>query len=129
MKKKILILSMLATMSSHVLADGYGYMVFTLTDGSMQSIAANGLNLSFGNGKLTATSGTEIVAIPLESLQSMAFSKEGLTGIQPIDYGQLTIDDSTEIYNLRGQKVSKEQMQRGIYIVKTKERTYKMIVK
>ena len=33
------------------------------------------------------------------------------------------------IYDLQGHKVSKEQMKKGVYIVKTNSRTYKMVVR
>ena len=46
-----------------------------------------------------------------------------------MDYGQLTMDNATEIYDLQGKKIQKEQMRKGAYIVKTKEKTYKLIVK
>jgi hypothetical protein len=39
------------------------------------------------------------------------------------------LDEATDIYDLQGHKVSKDQMRRGVYIVKTNSRTYKMVVK
>ena len=46
-----------------------------------------------------------------------------------VKIGEATLDEATDIYDLQGHKVSKEQMKKGAYIVKTKNRTYKMIVK
>lgn len=129
MKKKILMLSLWAAMSGTVAADEYGYMVFTLNDGTTQSISTEGLSLNFGNGKLTATSGTSTLTIQLEDLKKMAFSSENVTGIETIGNTQATIDSQADIYNLRGQKVTKDQLEKGVYIVKTKDKTYKVIVK
>ena len=129
MKKKILMLSLWAAMSGTVAADEYGYMVFTLNDGTTQSISTEGLSLNFGNGKLTAKSGTNTLTIQLEDLKKMAFSSENVTGIESIGNTQATIDSQADIYNLRGQKVTKDQLEKGVYIVKTKDKTYKVIVK
>jgi hypothetical protein len=49
------------------------------------------------------------------------------TGIEEITAE--TLDEATDIYDLQGHQVTKDQMKRGVYIVKTKTRTYKMIVK
>ena len=39
------------------------------------------------------------------------------------------LDEATDIYDLQGHKVQKEQMRRGAYIVKTKQGTCKIVVK
>ena len=56
-------------------------------------------------------------------------SDETATSIETIENSQLTIDDSTDIYDLQGHKVTKAQMKKGVYIVKTKQGTYKMVVR
>jgi hypothetical protein len=40
-----------------------------------------------------------------------------------------TLDDAIEIYDLQGHQVNKAQMRKGVYIVKTKEKTCKIVVK
>ena len=49
------------------------------------------------------------------------------TGIEAIT--SATLDEDTDIYDLQGHKVTKAQMQKGVYIVKTKNRTYKIVMK
>ena len=49
------------------------------------------------------------------------------TGIEEITSD--TLDEAADIYDLQGHKVSKDQMRRGVYIVKTKNRTYKIMAK
>jgi len=129
MKKNFFILSMLAATSSPLLADDYDYLVFTLTDGSAQSITAEGLSLKFNNGNLTAKSGTSTLTLSLTSLKKMEFSKDGTSGIEAVERSKGDIDSSSEIYDLQGRRVTKEQMRKGIYIVKDKNRTYKVNIK
>lgn len=53
--KKIIILSMLMLLGVGVRAADYGYLVFTLSDGTTKSITSTGVNITFADGKLTAT--------------------------------------------------------------------------
>jgi hypothetical protein len=77
-------------------------------------------------------SGTVLVVgsqtFTLTNLSKMYFSNTDETaGIEEIT--NATLDEATEIYDLQGHKISKEQMRKGAYIVKTKSRTYKILVK
>ena len=73
--KKLLILTMLAALTTGARAAEYNYLVFTLSDGSEQAIVATGLNITFTDGNLVATTGNETLAtIPLASLLKMQFS-------------------------------------------------------
>jgi hypothetical protein len=38
-------------------------------------------------------------------------------------------DENAEIYDLQGHQIQKEQMRKGVYIIKTKNRTRKILVK
>jgi hypothetical protein len=49
------------------------------------------------------------------------------TGIEEIT--SATLDEATDIYDLQGHKVTKAKMTKGVYIVKTKSKTYKMVVR
>ena len=125
MKKRLLTMSLLAALSGQLLADDYSYMVFTLSDGTTQRISVAGLSMSISGGNLTATSGTDVLTLPLTSLKTMAFANGATTGIDAT-----TTDDGTEeIYDLQGHRVTRSQMRKGVYIIKTKNRTYKVNVK
>ena len=50
-----------------------------------------------------------------------------ITGIQQLKAEAL--DETTDIYDLQGKKVTKEQMRKGAYIIKTKQGTYKIVLK
>ena len=49
------------------------------------------------------------------------------TGIEEIT--SATLDEATDIYDLQGHKISKAQMHKGVYIVKTKQGTHKIVMK
>ena len=106
-------------------ADVYTYLTFETTDGTKGSVAIESLTLSINGTTLTA--GTQ--SFTLTNLAKMYFSTtdESTTGIESISIESL--DEATDIYDLQGHKVTKEQMRRGVYIVKTKSKTYKMVKK
>ncbi len=39
------------------------------------------------------------------------------------------MDEATDIYDLNGRKLTKDRLQNGVYVVKTKSGTYKIVVK
>ena len=123
MKHLLLTLILMAgLLSAH--ADEYAYLTFMTTDGIKASVKVSSLKLTISGTTLTA--GTK--SFTLANLSKMYFSATNeTTGIH-----QLTVkamEDVTDIYDLQGRKVSKEQMRNGAYIIKTKQGTYKIIVK
>ena len=42
---------------------------------------------------------------------------------------RLSDDDSEEIYDLQGHRVTRAEMRKGVYIIKTKNRTYKVNIR
>ena len=125
MMKKIFILLtvLLATLTAQ--AESYTYLTFETTDGAKASVAVENLTLTINGTTLTAGS----QQFTLSNLSKMYFSTsdETATGIEEIT--SASIEEATDIYDLQGHKVSKEQMRKGVYIVKTKSRTYKMVVR
>ena len=124
MKKLVVFLTMMmGTLAIH--AADYTYLTFETTDGAKASVSVGNLTLSISGTTLTAGS----QSFTLSNLSKMYFSisDETTTGIEEITNAAL--DEVSEIYDLKGHKVSKEQMCKGVYIVKTKSRTYKMVVR
>ena len=108
-----------------VRATDYPYLTFELTDGTKASVSVSSdVTITFSGTTLTI--GSE--SFTLTNLSKMYFSTTSeTTGISEV---QAISDDEIEaIYDLRGHKVSKEQMRRGVYIVKTKNGTSKVTVK
>ena len=125
MMKKIFILLtvLLATLTAQ--AEGYTYLTFETTEGAKASVSVENLTLTINGTTLTAGS----QQFTLSNLSKMYFSTsdETATGIEEIN--SAAIEEATDIYDLQGHKVSKEQMKKGVYIVKTNSRTYKMVVR
>jgi hypothetical protein len=122
--KKFLLLLMALVGALTVQAEEYAYLTFETTDGEKASVAVSSLTLTINGNTLTAGSQT----FTLSNLSKMYFSNiNETTAIEEITTA--TLDEAADIYDLQGHKVTKEQMKRGVYIVKTKSRTYKMIVK
>lgn len=124
MKKKVLLLmALIGALNVH--AEGFTYLTFETTDGAKASVDVSSLKLTISGNTLTAGSQT----FTLTNLSKMYFSTtdETTTGIEEIDVN--TIDESADIYDLKGHKIPKTQMKKGVYIVKTNNKTYKMIVR
>lgn len=128
MKKIVLLLMTLVGALAVQAEDTYTYLTFETTDGAKASLPVSSLTLTISGNTLTA--GSE--SFTLSNLSKMYFSNDDqTTAINEIDYSQTDdlLSESTDIYDLQGHKISKEQMRKGIYIIKTKSKTYKMIVK
>ena len=122
--KKIVIIMMALVGALIVQAEEYAYLTFETTDGAKASVDVSSLTLTVSGNTLTAGSQT----FTLSNLSKMYFSNTSeTTAIEEITTA--TLDEAADIYDLQGHKVTKEQMKRGVYIVKTKSKTYKMIVK
>ena len=124
MKRIVLLLMAVVGVLSMQAAD-YTFLTFETTDGAKASVAVENLTIIISGTTLTA--GTQ--SFTLSNLAKMYFSAsdESTTGIEEIT--SATLDEATDIYDLQGHKVSKAQMCKGVYIVKTKSRTFKMVVK
>ena len=127
MKKIVLLLMTLVGGGLAVQAeDSYTYLTFETTDGAKVSVSVLSLPVTINLDNSTLAIGNETFA--LADLSKMYFSTQSeTTGIQEIS--SATIDEAADIYDLQGHKVTRTQMKKGVYIVKTKERTYKIMAK
>lgn len=125
MNKLLLTLLTTAVMVTASAAD-YQYLTFEMTDGTKASVEAANLSLIFDGTTLKV--GKE--SFTLTNLTKMYFSTgDETTGISQIENGELKFDNSTEFFDLKGNRVSKDQKRKGIYIVKTKNGTAKLTVR
>ena len=123
MRRNLLFLFVaMSTLSLH--AEDYTYLTFETIDGAKTSVPATSLTLTISGTTLTV--GEQ--SFTLSNLSKMYFSASNeTTGIST-----LTLDDwntVTDIYDLKGQKISKSEMKNGVYIVKTQKGTFKVVVK
>ena len=109
-------------LSAH--AGEYTFITFELSDGTKASVPVTSLTMTISGNTLKAGSETFV----LTNLSKMYFtSTNETTTIDEVTTDAL--DDAAEIYDLKGHKVTKNQMKRGVYVVMTKTKTFKMIVK
>ena len=123
MKKVFLLLAvMIGSLTAQ--AGDYPYLTFETEDGTKTSISTVSLTIHIQDGKLMAGS-TELT---LADLSKMYFStSDETTGIEEVNI--TTLDESVDIYDLQGRKVSKEQMRHGVYVIKTNKGNRKVSVK
>ena len=125
MKKIVLLLMTLVGGGLAVQAeDSYTYLTFETTDGAKVSVSVSSQPVTINLDNSTLAIGNETFA--LADLSKMYFSTQSeTTGIQEIS--SATIDEAADIYDLQGHKVTKVQMKKGVYIVKTNSKTYKIV--
>jgi hypothetical protein len=126
MKKALFVLmAMMAVPAAY--ADDYPYLTFETTDGSKASVSTSQLTITIDGTTLTA--GTQ--TFTLVNLAKMYFSTSdestSATGVSNVMAADL--DEAAEIYDLNGRRITRDQMHRGIYIIKTQKGTYKVNVK
>jgi len=123
MKKLFLFLTLMTGMLTAQAAD-YTYLTFETTDGAKVSVEASSLTITISETTLTAGS----QSFTLSNLSKMYFStSDETTGIKAISAQELS--DATEVYDLNGRKVQKDQLRKGVYVVKTKNGTHKIAMK
>lgn len=132
MMKKTMLLTLLGALSWGARAADYNYLVFTLTDGTVQAVTASNLTLAVDNDNLTASSGpTVLYTVALSSLQAMEFSNDGsTTGINTITADTLVSDEATQVYDMGGRLMPRgASLPKGVYIIKNNGKTIKMQIK
>lgn len=127
MKKAALFIMLLAGTLS-LKADGYAYLTFETADGKKVSVPLTSLTLSLSASELTA--GAQVFALSDLTKMYFSVSDETVTGITSLGAEAVAeSDESAVFYDLRGRRVSRDQMRSGIYIVKSKNKTAKIFVK
>ena len=119
MKKKLVTTALLGVMLA-AQADEYNYLSVEKTDGTVISLSASDLTITFTDGYLMAG-----------NLSKMYFSNTGATGINSIiDDENISIGDADAIYDLNGRQLPQgAQLHKGVYIVKKNGRTLKVQVR
>jgi hypothetical protein len=134
MKRFVLLLTVLVGALTAQASGGsdYPYLTFETTDGAKASIPVSSLTMTINGNTLTV--GDQ--QFTLTNLAKMYFSTtdETAAGIENVNDNE----SYTEIYDLQGKRLQVSmadgkslngQLPKGVYIVKTKEKTYKMMVR
>ncbi|MCR5334493.1 MAG: T9SS type A sorting domain-containing protein [Bacteroidaceae bacterium] len=123
MKKLFALLAFLAS-TLVIYAQDFAYLTFQTTDGAKISVPASSLTITISGTTLTAGSQT----FQLSNLSKMYFSSDNQsTGVSTLTSDDL--DGTSEIYDLNGRKVSTANLQKGVYIIKSKNGTSKIAQK
>ncbi len=130
MKKKLLFLSLLASLSTGLRADDFQYLVFTLSDGTTKSISATGLTMTFADGILTVTDGTKTLSLTAAQLTKMEFSNDDAAGIASLTVDELNSADA-QVYDLNGRRLQQplSALGKGVYVIKSNGHSTKIQVK
>ncbi len=129
--KRNLLIGMFAIGTTVALAYDYPYLVFQTTDGNATSVEVSDLTISVNGTSLVVTNGDGTQTFTLSDLSKMYFSQTA--GIDDIrdDNGQ-----AVEVFHLSGQRVgsfidlrsARQQLEKGIYIVKSNGQTSKISI-
>lgn len=125
--KKMVMMAAFALLGTSAMADDFHYLTFETTDGAKASVEISALSMTIDGTTLAAGNQT----FPLSNLSKMYFSvsdeTSSATGIRQLD--NLNWQEILAVYDLQGHKIAKEQMKKGVYIVKTQGGTYKIASK
>lgn len=123
MKEFILLLSIM-TNTFTAKASDYPYLTFEMTDGTKVSVQTSSISINISSTTLTVGDQT----FTLTNLSKMYFSPTNLTtNITPITVSEW--NTVTEIFDINGRKVRKEQLQKGVYVIRNKKGNYKIAAK
>lgn len=122
-KKLLLLLTFLPLLKAQ--AGDFRYLTFEMKDGVKTSVDVSLLTLTINDRILTVASRS----FAISNLNRMYFSAsdETTTGIELLTSELL--DEAVEVYDLKGHKVQKNKIKNGVYVVKTKERIFKLVKK
>ena len=119
MKKIVLLLAIMASVTLSAHAEGYPFLTVQHSDGSQQSFASSGLVITFNDGNMVVSQNGTKTTLALSDLSKMFFSTT--SGIQQMENGELKMEN-TPVYDLSGRKIinqsaSLKTLPKGIYIV------------
>ena len=119
MKKIVLLLAIMASVTLSAHAEGYPFLTVQHSDGSQQSFASSGLVITFSDGNMVVSQNGTKTTLALSDLSKMFFSTT--SGIQQMENGELKMEN-TPVYDLSGRKIinqssSLKTLPKGIYIV------------
>lgn len=115
-------------------AEDYPYMMFQTHDGTVQTLASASLTITFSNGNMVVSNGTESKVIALTDLSKMFFTSDPAS----VEATQTeTMNEPVEVFTMTGISMGKYEsmkqaqatLERGIYVVKSKNKTLKITVK
>lgn len=140
---KALILSLgLMAVAIGASAQSYSYVTLQQTDGTEQSLAVDGLKITFSDGNLVAVNGQTTATVALSKMAKMYFADspaaiaavtDGSATDVCIRGGQLYVnapaDTPVSVFTLDGRAVPARGLSAGVYLVRVGGRTYKVMAR
>jgi len=135
MNKKLLLLIGTCLSGVTVCADTYSYLTFQKSDGSAVSVSVSSLTMTFADGKLVVSNGTDNQELAVADLTSMNFSKTGTSAIKDVVISDA--DGEIEAFSLQGVSYGKfkslqtfkSDAAAGVYVIKGNGKTQKTAVR
>ncbi len=122
-------------------ASAQSYLTFRQTDGSEKSLSTSGLKLTFADGKLVATNGSETATFALSSMAKMYFSNSS-TAIDQINTAEVSASivngtlqvnapagTPVSVYGLDGREMPHQGLASGVYVVRVGQKVLKLMAK
>ena len=125
--KKMGMMAVFTLLGTSAMADDFHYLTFETTDGAKASVETSALSMTIDGTTLVAGNQTFILSNLSKMYFSVSDETSSSTGIRQLD--NLNLQEILTIYDLQGHKIDKEQMKKGVYIVKTQAGTYKIASK
>lgn len=135
--KKILTLAAAAFLALGASADDVKYMTFKTADGTTQSLAlADGIKITFNDGKIVATAGENTFTADIADMISMWFDVVP-TSIDNILNDDLAAGTPVRVYGMDGRLVKTYQHAAGVqaelpagtYVISAGKKVAKVLVK
>lgn len=133
--KKLLFTTLITLGTLQAQAYDYPYLVFRNTEGTTTVIAVESLSITISDGQLVATNADGTQSFALADLSKMYFTQQAdLTGISNAGKQE---DEVVEVFTTGGIKLgkylnineAKTSLKPGIYILKSKQKSFKIVVK
>lgn len=125
--KKMGMMTAFALLGTSAMADDFHYLTFETTDGAKASVEISALSMTIDGTTLMAGSQTFVFSNLSRMYFSVSDETSSATDIRQLD--NLNSQEILAVYDLQGHKIAKEQMKKGVYIVKTPNGTYKIASK
>lgn len=131
---KVILSVVMMLIGMSVSAADYHYLTFQTASGTTTSVALSNLKITFSNGKLVAVNDASSTSLTLTDLSKMYFSESSSTGIQ----STATADNSpVQVFTVEGVCMGEflsiqeavQQLKKNVYVIKSKDKTFKLAVK
>lgn len=133
--KQVLIMALLLLTTASVKADDYAYLAFENGDGTTQTLPADGLKITYADGKIVAVSSNGSQTFTLSDLYKMYFANTS-TAISDLS-ADTAGTSAVTVYTISGIQVghyaslatARANLKAGLYLVKQQQKTFKIAVK